>query len=184
MDPLSKLALKYGTDKGPNPGWHQYTDKYHRLMAPFREQVRSVLEIGVYHGASLRMWRDYFPNAEIYGLDCAREVTPESLWLLNDEPRMHVIVGNQHDAKDVGQVIDKGAPFDVVIDDGSHAWSDYLFSLDYLWPHTTRVYIIEDVCPQFMRDTMLAVNHTNDVCFSEIILSQTDGETVAIALVR
>src|SRR5438067_9360832 len=71
---LCVLARKYGTDKG---GWHMlagdtchnYTPTYHHMFGTRRLSVRNVLEIGVNYGPSLRMWEEYFPNADIYGLD-------------------------------------------------------------------------------------------------------------------
>src|SRR5512135_143176 len=79
--PLCELAFRYGTDKCPQIG-HQYTPFYYELMKDRRELVKKVVEIGIgypgclrekgfhyYTGASLRMWRDFFPNAHVYGAD-------------------------------------------------------------------------------------------------------------------
>ena len=78
MTPLCGLALKYGTDKGGNhllagETCHQYTPTYYKLLEPYRYNIKSVLEIGVNYGPSLRMWRDFFPNAHIIGLDSNAE---------------------------------------------------------------------------------------------------------------
>src|ERR1051325_11492314 len=64
---LAWLAAVYGTDKGAT--MHRYVDLYEKYLAPRRRTATAVLEIGVHQGASLRMWRDYFPHAEIVGLD-------------------------------------------------------------------------------------------------------------------
>ncbi len=73
---LCHLAEYYGTDK-----LGVYTPFYDLLFRDRREKVFKVLEIGIgtikamahvkgyKAGASLRMWRDYFINAEILGLD-------------------------------------------------------------------------------------------------------------------
>src|ERR1700678_3450314 len=74
MSLLERLFTDYGTDKGT---WG-YTPYYAEAMEARRFDVKKVLEIGIcgYRdipnnvvGASLFVWRDYFPNAAIYGID-------------------------------------------------------------------------------------------------------------------
>lgn len=62
---LTELGRKYGTDKVA----HGFTDIYGALLDRDRGQVQRVLEVGVYYGASLTMWRDYFQNANVVGVD-------------------------------------------------------------------------------------------------------------------
>jgi hypothetical protein len=66
MDQLTKLAVKYKTDKW---GKHHYTPVYYDLFKDRRETVKNVIEIGVAEGAGLFMWREFFPNATIYGAE-------------------------------------------------------------------------------------------------------------------
>ena len=69
---LNALAQKYGTDKTNKDHSYKgvtYLDIYHRYMSSKRLEVKTFIEIGVKNGASLRMWKDYFPNATIYGID-------------------------------------------------------------------------------------------------------------------
>jgi len=76
MDRLSQLSEKYGCDKVSSI-FHDYTPFYDELLK--YRQVNRVLEIGIgtmnamkhlktYEpGASLRMWRDYFPFGDVRG---------------------------------------------------------------------------------------------------------------------
>ena len=64
---LDEIGLKHGTDKA-SPH-HNYLNFYETFMAPLREQPVCLLEIGVYKGASLATWREYFPYARIVGVD-------------------------------------------------------------------------------------------------------------------
>ena len=68
-DDLSKFGWKYGTDKSTN---HRYTPYYHQVFTPVRNTTHTLLEVGVFKGESLKMWRDYFTNSMIYGIDYFR----------------------------------------------------------------------------------------------------------------
>lgn len=133
MTRLCELAEKYGTDKYP---W--YTPFYHALLEPRVETTFSVLEIGVLNGASLRMWQEYFYEAKVWGLDIVAK--PEL---------PNVMQGDQANPQDLAQVIAAHAPFDVVIDDGSHKPEDQVFTAMALMPYmrSDGLYIIEDVNP-------------------------------------
>src|SRR5262245_32149667 len=70
---LPALATLTGTDKW---GAHWYAQHYQTHFAPLRRRRLKILEIGVgsladgrYGGESLRMWKSYFPNSQIYGVD-------------------------------------------------------------------------------------------------------------------
>lgn len=65
---LCKLGKKHKTDK---PG-NGYTRVYYELFNPFRSDSVDVFEIGIYFGASIKMWEEFFPNGKIYGIDNGR----------------------------------------------------------------------------------------------------------------
>lgn len=136
MDSLDTLALKYGTDKSSRVHW--YTRHYETYLEPLRNEPIKLLEIGIQSGASLRMWKEYFPNAQIYGLDYY-DCKPF------EDDRIKVIQGNQRDLKTLEKV-SQIAQFDVIIDDGSHKNADVLASFDYLFPRLAPggMYVIED----------------------------------------
>jgi predicted O-methyltransferase YrrM len=138
VTPLCALAVQYGTDKW---GKHTYTTVYHNLFKDRREQVHKVLEIGVLGGASLRMWRDYFPHAMVYGIDNNRDA-------LFTEDRITTVYADQHQLTDLEATIGTiGGDFDLIVDDGSHFSDEQIltanFFKQYLAPNG--VLIIEDV---------------------------------------
>jgi predicted O-methyltransferase YrrM len=138
--PLCLLALQHSTDKAPHTG-HAYTPYYHELFKDRRESVRKVLEIGIDVGASLRMWRDYFPNAQIYALDC------EQSKLVNDG-RIHSFLCNQGDANSLLEASRwAGQDFDLILDDGSHDPAHQILTARMLVRLLAPdgVYVIEDV---------------------------------------
>ena len=65
---LCHLAIKYGTDRHPLSK-HSYTPYYYNLLKDKRQSVKKVLEIGAAIYGGHKMWRDFFPNATIYGAE-------------------------------------------------------------------------------------------------------------------
>lgn len=112
------------------------------IFDAFRGKHPTVLEIGVSHGGSLQMWRDYFGRGStIIGLDI-----DERLRSLED-PGFRVVIGDQSDPVFLKSLADQYGPFDIVIDDGSHAPAHQVASLTALWPHVKvgGVYLVEDL---------------------------------------
>jgi len=115
--------------------WRHYFQIYDRHLERFRGLHVRVLEIGVDHGGSLQIWKEYFGvGASIVGLD----IDPQCQAYAED--RIEIVTGNQADVallKSLGE-------FDIVIDDGSHRIQDQQASFNVLWPRTKSVYLIED----------------------------------------
>jgi hypothetical protein len=134
------LATLYGTDKGPaeDPAsglWvgHNYTPHYERHFEPLRALPVTLLEIGVREGASLRMWAEWFTNAQIIGVDFDPTCT------LN-EGRVSTIICPIQDLQFT-------SPLDIVVDDGSHVAEDISAGLSKLWPLVVLGgwYVVEDI---------------------------------------
>ena len=139
---LDELAIKHGTDKSSK--CHNYTAIYEQMFEPIRNESLKILEIGVLDGASLRMWLEYFPNAEIHGVDINLDQMKGPV--LNSE-RLIIHIGNQSDKDFLDSI---GTDFDIVTDDGSHQVTDQIFSFKCLWPTTKMVYIVEDVYTSYL----------------------------------
>ena len=138
MTALCGLAVQWGCDKAPAIR-HGYTPFYHRLLAGRR--IERVLEIGVYQGASLRMWRDYWPHAGIFGLD----IDPAALF---NEGGIQTRLCDAGDAGQLTQTaVELGGNFDLIVDDGSHRPNDQIVAVNALLPFLTPtgIYVIEDV---------------------------------------
>lgn len=140
---LPALAARFGTDKW---GSHWYARHYERHFAPLRARKLRLLEIGVggYEdpvkgGESLRMWKAYFPNASIFGID----VVDKSA---QDDDRIRTFIGSQDDEAFLLRVSGEVGPFDIVIDDGSHVNSHVIHSFQILFPLLAAdgIYAVED----------------------------------------
>ena len=130
---LRSVGLKYDTDKAT---YHEYCDFYeaHLPMRP-----KSLLEIGVSTGSSIKMWAEYFPTANVEGW----EIEPE--WFKGKIPhRASLIKIDATDPEQVEHTLDNRR-FDIIVDDGSHRHQDMVDTFNMLWPYTNDVYIIEDI---------------------------------------
>lgn len=161
MTPLCKIAYKYGTDKCPQLV-HFYTQFYYELLKDRQQTIKKVMELGIGHykcmkfldeifdprlnriyqkGASLKMWREFFPKAQIYGIDNE----PECMF---EEERIKTFVGDEFNKDDWIRIIEQtGTDIDLFIDDGSHNRNHQLFTAQTLLPLFKKdiIYIIEDV---------------------------------------
>ncbi len=162
MTPLCEIAKLRETDKGgghlrygggDSDTCHNYTPYYHHIFADIREDVRTVLEIGVNRGCSLKMWADYFPNAQIVGIDsdaACMQHGSHYLPVMRD-PRITTVIADQNNADDLRRALGDRRAFDVIIDDGSHERPHQLVSLQTLLPYLRPggTYVVEDLGPKF-----------------------------------
>jgi hypothetical protein len=79
-----------------------------------RDEPIRILEIGVKKGSSLRMWKNYFRNGLIYGLD----IDPNCK--MYEEDRISIEIGIQDDPEFLCGCFGGTDKFDVINDDGSH----------------------------------------------------------------
>lgn len=147
---IRELCIKYRCDKGPEFGM-SYADTYDKLFKDFKP--KKVLEIGVgvneimgywtkdyINGAGLYVLRDYFPDAQIYGID----IHPSAN--VQDE-RIETFHCDQSSELELELLVKKIGKQDLIIDDGSHKTNHQITSAKVLLPTMNKggLYIIEDV---------------------------------------
>ena len=160
MSDLTELGLKYGTDKSENG----YTRIYEEFLSDKRNEKNNILEIGVWRGASLRMWSEYFPESFILGMDIPHEMYPESIFpyydyetrnkLIESIDKSGLFLGDQANPEHLDamfKMINETTgreSVDIVIDDGSHFQHDIMKSFANIFPRLSSggIYIIEDIC--------------------------------------
>lgn len=128
--------------------WEHYFAIYHRHLHKFAGKKVKLLEIGVYSGGSLGMWRSYFGEAShIYGVDI------EQACKSYESDHVTIFVGDQADRKFWSTFKSKVQDLDVVIDDGGHAPEQQQITLEEMLPHLRPggVYLCEDVHGCFNR---------------------------------
>ena len=137
-NPLEILGEKYQ----PSKRWHDYLKHYWRHFSEMRYAVKTFLEIGVSDGVGLKMWEEFFPNAQIYGID----INPASMAV--DGGRIHVKIGDQGDVNFLSSVMNWiGKELDIVIDDGSHIRAHQILGFEQIFPAVRDggIYVLEDL---------------------------------------
>lgn len=140
---LDAIGLRTGTDKASNH--HNYLRFYEPYFSRIRADKINLLEIGVLDGASLSMWSEYFPTANIIGAD----INPNSARFAKGRVRIELM--DQSNVEDLVRVGVSSGPFDIIIDDGSHMWDHQTTSFRTLFPFLKDdgIYIIEDLQTNF-----------------------------------
>jgi hypothetical protein len=179
---LTKLCEIYKTDKGSinhskktTWGWtsHTYSNYYYSIFNHFKDDVKLVFECGLgtnntdlqnnmkvdrIPGASLRVWRDYFKNAQIYGADIDKDI-------LFQEDRIKTHYVDQLNTPSIEAMWKKIGMqnFDIIIDDGLHTTDANinLFRNSFNKLKKNGIYIIEDVSILELNNTIKKLNNSN-----------------------
>jgi hypothetical protein len=126
--------------------WRHYFEIYHRHLSRFVGTDAHVLEVGIYSGGSLRMWREYFgERAHIYGVDI------EPACKAYEGERARIFIGDQA-SREFWRKLKQDVPLlDILIDDGGHHHEQQIVTLEEILPHLRPggIYICEDVHGQF-----------------------------------
>jgi len=134
-----------GDEYKPSKRNHDYLRWYDLQFSPLRQSARKVVEVGVETDRSIRMWEEYFPNAEIIGLDIAPHCKKF------EGGRRRIFIGDQSNPGFLASVVaETGGEFDVVIDDGLHTPRSMMLTFAGLFPALKRggVYALEDIIKQ------------------------------------
>lgn len=117
------------TDKGH---FHEYEHMYANIFSSF--EPKSILEIGVRGGHSIRAWQKLFPNARVVGLDI-KETT------LIEGPAFEYVIGDSTDPA----IAAKLGKFDLIIDDGSHHILDQILTFNNFKDSFNYAFVVEDI---------------------------------------
>lgn len=140
--------------------WSHYFDVYHKHFERFRDKPVRILEIGIYGGGSLQMWKWYFgKDAHIVGMD----IDPKCKKY--EEPRIKIKIADQSDAS----YLETLGNFDIIIDDGGHSMDQQITSFNVLYDKVNDggVYLIEDTHtsyrPEYQDTDMTFVDYCKDL---------------------
>jgi len=144
----SKQFAKYGRKATDKYYKHNYTYIYDKKFGECKKGT--ILEIGVAHGASLKLWQDAYPNAVVCGIDKKLRVKDQYKDL-----RIRLFEGDYTDVNFLTEVAEEQGPFNLIIDDCSHIPSEQKIAFETLWPYLKSdrnrgaLYVIEDFYHNF-----------------------------------
>tara|TARA_Y100000589_G_C27038977_1_gene582310 strand:- start:269 stop:970 length:702 start_codon:yes stop_codon:yes gene_type:complete len=165
---LKRLMDLHGSDKGGANKHHNFAQYYSKIFDSKKKQIKNFLEIGLGTNnlqissnmgidgkplASLRAWRDYFKNANIYGADIDKDI-------LKNEERIKTFYVDQTNPSSIDEMFKNiGVPkFDIILEDGLHEYNANICffenSIKYLASDGT--YIIEDI---YYKDQKKFINY-------------------------
>ncbi len=134
---------------------HTYLEVYEEMFNGIKDENISILEVGVLHGDSLKLWSKYFTKGEIYGIDIFGRVgMKEVVENLTDYDRIHLdhvdsFEEHQKAIKSREDFFNKigDLKFDIIIDDGLHTYESQIKTYQN-FKHLLGdggLYIIEDI---------------------------------------
>ena len=165
---LKRLMDLYGSDKGGINKHHNFAQYYSKIFNSKKDQIKNFLEIGLGTNnldissnmgvdgkplASLKAWRDYFKNANIYGADIDKDI-------LKNEERIKTFYVDQTNPSSIDKMFKNigVSKFDIILEDGLHEYNANICffenSIKYLAPNG--VYIIEDI---YNKDQIKFINY-------------------------
>lgn len=150
--------------------WAHYFPIYEREMGRFRAKPISFLEIGIFKGGSLPMWKDYFaPGSQLTFIDIDPACRDHEI------EGTDVRIGNQADPAFLAELAEEFGPFDLVLDDGSHICAHQIASFEHLWPHLKNggLYMVEDCHTSYWPG--FGGGYRNEASFIEYAKRLVDG---------
>ncbi|MGA2249637.1 class I SAM-dependent methyltransferase [Terracidiphilus sp.] len=153
--------------------WDHYFDIYERHFRSFRGRDITIVEIGIYSGGSLQMWKDYFgPKCQIVGVD----IEPACKSYENGSIR--VFIGDQADREFWHRFKQEVGMVDIVIDDGGHSPQQQIVTLEEMLPHLNPggVYLCEDIHGEFNRFASYVQGLEQHLNASELVINSNLNE--------
>jgi len=197
---LTQLCEKYNSDKGGNKNpffeaGNNYSDYYFKIFKDKRFEYKKIFECGIGSnnpflesnmtangkpGASLRVWRDFFPNAKIYGGD----IDKETLFIEDRISTYYVDQFENSTIKNMWSKINEDN-FDIIIDDGAHFFSSNInfYEQSFYKLKKNGFYIIEDIrLSEIKKFYQYFKNCIDNVEFISMKSNSTDGSSNLIVI--
>ena len=126
-----------------------YFDVYDELFFSYRNKKITFVEIGVYGGGSLFMWRNFFgPKARIIGIDLDPNAKK---W---EKFGFEIFIGNQSSHSFWNKVKKKIGKIDIALDDGGHTYEQQIVTTECLLDQIKNggLLVVEDTHTSYMNN--------------------------------
>ena len=160
-------SFKYNTDKFNSHGYFDFYNKHFTNLT----DVKNVLEIGIHNGGSLLFLHDYFPSANVIGVD----IIDKSKY---NNDRISTIICNQEKRNDLNKI---NGMFDLIIDDGGHLMRQQQISFGMLFNKVKSggIFVIEDL--HTSTDRYPHYRDSNDIITTLDMVKQLQSDNVLIS---
>jgi hypothetical protein len=138
---LTEMSKLYYTDKHYE---HNYFELiYTEAFTPIRYNVKKMVEIGILNGESTKLWRDYFVNAEIIGVD----INLNGIKEITNRDRLTFLEKDMSNIDNLNEFCLNYNDIDIIIDDASHKMLDQQLTFAKLFRNLKSggIYVIEDL---------------------------------------
>lgn len=150
FDSMNRLEkFFYGNSGKTIYKWLHYFEIYHKHFSRFIGKEVTVLEIGVFEGGSLELWRDYFGSkCKVYGID----INPDCKEHESDQ--IEILIGSAEDREFLSTVKEMIPQIDILIDDGGHKMNQQIVAFEELYPIISPdgVYLCEDLLTSYWEE--------------------------------
>jgi len=144
MNTLEKIRTQLGLHTDKNTV-HAYFETYETLFSGLRDKPINLIEVGVFNGGSLKLWKEYFhPDSKIYGVDIDLSIINKNYI----DSKNTVLI--QKNASYLDSSFLAPIEFDIAIDDGSHSLGDQIKFFETFKNRMNQggMLIIEDIQPE------------------------------------
>jgi len=179
---LCEIGKKYDTDKSSQRNnvtntrhCHPYTLFYEGLFKNKKHESLKIAELGILDGGSLRMWREYFTNAKIYGFEYNNDLITNFKQNFDNEriTLANIDVTNTDSIMNAFRKLN--TLYDIIIEDTTHQFEDQIRVIEntYTYLKPGGVIIIEDIFKSYdendyIRRLTPILEHFQDYYFVEL----------------
>ena len=159
-----------------------FFDIYDSHLSYRQDDEMKILEIGVFNGGSLYMWKNYFQNSSIIGLD----IDPFTKRWEESDKNIKIYIGDQCDTNFLKKVCEEEGPFDLIIDDGGHENNQIITSFEFLFEHLKigGTYVIEDTFASYWPEYSCDRNRGTDGEYLNPILKSFDEQNTSMEFLK
>jgi hypothetical protein len=166
---LCLLGVKYPTDKSPyntdgNLHKHAYTSIYNLLFSNIRYNDLRIGELGILENHSMLSWREFFPNAKLYGFEWFDSRLTKAIG--DNIPNCEYTKMDVTNPESIEEgLVNAGSNFDILMDDSTHVFEDQIKFINVAYKHLKPggFLIVEDIFINANEeDYSKEINHLSD----------------------
>jgi predicted O-methyltransferase YrrM len=134
---------------------------YDNVLEKYRNLPITILEIGVYRGGSIKLWKDYFhPETQIYAAD---------INYFDHIPGTYSIIGDAYSKDQISKISDDY--FDLIIDDGPHSFDSFVILMQRYFSKLKKdgILIIEDIIVSSWVEPLIELSQSLGYSSCEVI---------------